>query len=140
MWLRMLQRRDPQGPHDRVPILVVEDDAAFRYCLARSLASNFAEPIEADGTIAALNLLDADPRIERAVIDVRMPAQQPNGLAFALMARHRRRAMRCVLLSAHPEYQGVADFEAFGGVLSKSTDLPVLTVAIFKRLELGTPS
>ena len=137
----MSQRPDDreEDSADRDPILLVDDDDAYRYAVARILRGWALHVIEAENVMLALDLLDQHTTLRLAVVDVRMPGGQPNGLTFALMARHRRENMRTVLISAVPSYFSMEEFEPFGGVVQKTGDLPAFAAEVCARLEVAVP-
>ena len=122
------------------PVLVVDDDAAYRYLVAKHLAQNGVPAIEARDTMEALDILDAHAEINRAVIDLMMPHGLATGISFARMARQRRPDFRCVLMSGFSELIGEPDFADFGGVLPKTSDLTGFVREILVRLEGRGPA
>jgi DNA-binding NarL/FixJ family response regulator len=89
-----------------VRIVFAEDQALLRVGLSRILADRGYDVIEVDNGPALVAAL-ADPDVEAAVVDVRLPPTHTNeGLAAAIGARTRRPGFPVLVLSAmvEPEY------------------------------------
>ena len=118
-------------------VLLVEDDDAYRYVLSRELQdSTGMEVIAFKLALDALNHIEGDPSIKKAVVDLRMPENTLTGLGFARMMRYRCREARVVLLTGHSDYLGLDEAEPFGGVLFKESDVRNVVGKIHQRLEL----
>jgi ActR/RegA family two-component response regulator len=128
-------------PGDAKPLrklLLVEDDAAYRYLLANALRRADLTVLDAADTLQALTLFEADPDIRHMVVDLRILGVVPNGLSFARMARFRRRGTKVALISGVPELLSVVDDAEFGEVLAKSDDVAGLAGALHRVLGLDT--
>jgi ActR/RegA family two-component response regulator len=117
-------------------VILVEDDDAYRYVLARELKAPGVEVLDVRLALDALDHLDRDPDIKLAVVDLRMPANTLTGLAFARMMRYRDRDARVVLMTAHPDYLVLPEAEPFGAVLLKTADTSTMAAGIHERLGL----
>jgi ActR/RegA family two-component response regulator len=122
-------------------VILVEDDDAYRYVLARELrACGKLDVIDVRLAMEALDHLDRDPTIRKAVVDLHMPPHTLTGLALARMMRHRNREARVVLMTAHPDYLAIDEAKLFGGVLFKKSDVAALVANIHDRLGHGAAS
>lgn len=117
-------------------MILVEDDDAYRYVLARELQAPGVEILDVRLALDALDHLDRDPHIKLAVVDLRMPSNTLTGLAFARMMRHRDRDARVVLITAHPDYLEIPEAAPFGDILFKTADTTALATGIHARLGL----
>lgn len=128
------------GTDAKKRVILVEDDNAYRYVLAREIeAAGKLEVIGYQLAIDALDHLDRDPTIRKAIVDLHMPAGTLTGLALARMMRHRDREARVVLITAHPDYLEMEEAQPFGGVLFKTHDTRALTGVIQERLDHEAP-
>jgi ActR/RegA family two-component response regulator len=122
-------------------VILVEDDDAYRYVLAREMrVYGKLEVIDVRLAMEALDYLDRDPTIRKAVIDLHMPTRTLTGLALARMMRHRNQEARVVLMTGHPDYLAIDEAKQFGGVLFKRTDMAALVADIHDRLGHGAAS
>jgi ActR/RegA family two-component response regulator len=122
-------------------VILVEDDDAYRYVLTRELhAHGKLEVIDVQFALDALDHLDRDPTIRKAVIDLHMPGRTLSGLALARMMLHRNREARVVLITGRPDYLEIEEAKLFGGVLFKTPDAAALAAEIHERLGHGASS
>jgi CheY-like chemotaxis protein len=82
-------------------ILLVEDDEALGYSLARQLETRGYKVTAVSSTMAALTILDSDCEIDLVLTDLVMPQGQPSGLALGRMARMKRRGVKLVFISGY---------------------------------------
>jgi ActR/RegA family two-component response regulator len=126
-------------PEVRNQVLLIEDDDAYRYVLARELrARGNVEVIEVRLATDAVGHLDRDPTIGKAVVDIHMPMNTLTGLAFARMMQHRNREARIVLMTGDPDCLDIEEAKRFGAVLFKEADAGALISGIHLRLGLAT--
>ena len=127
--------------------MLVDDDPLFRRALARALASQGCEVVEADGSVVARAQLERDVAIDCAVIDLKLEGD--SGLALLAALRVQRPQLRCVLMTGYctaaiavdairlgavdclPKSVSVADLlEAFDGQRrAHPAEVPVPTLA-----------
>jgi CheY-like chemotaxis protein len=119
-------------------VILVEDDDAYRYVLARELRNCGLEVREFRMALEALEYLDGNPGIRLAVVDLRMPPNTLTGFALARMMRHRDRDACVVLMTALREYLDIPEAEPFGEILFKIPDAVAMAELIAARL--GFPS
>ncbi|WP_048861752.1 DNA-binding transcriptional response regulator [Acidisphaera rubrifaciens] len=91
-------------------VLLAHDDGDFRDRAAAVLASAGFAVTAVSGSMAALELIEAEPAGAFDVLVTRMQfgVRSPNGLSLALMARQRDPHLRVVFTST-PENAGFAD-------------------------------
>jgi CheY-like chemotaxis protein len=82
-------------------ILLVEDDEALAYSLARQCETAGFTVRAVTSSMAALTVLDSDCEIDLVLTDLVMPTGEPNGLALGRMARMRRRGVKLVFISGY---------------------------------------
>jgi DNA-binding NtrC family response regulator len=118
-------------------ILVVEDDDAYRYVLTRELRASGLDVFDFRLASQALDHLDRDPAIRKALIDCQPPANEITGLRFAHLMRRRNSRARIVLMTGHPDYLEMDEARQFGGVLLKMADASVMAATVRERLGFG---
>jgi DNA-binding NarL/FixJ family response regulator len=127
-----------------VRIVFAEDQALLRKGLTLVLTDLGYEVVEVDNGPALVAAL-ADPDVDGAVVDVRLPpSQTTEGLAAAIEAREARPGLPVLVLSAmvEPEYARklLADGSGSVGYLLKDrvTDLDQFVAAIHQVVAGGT--
>jgi CheY-like chemotaxis protein len=95
-------------------ILLVEDDEAYRYSLAKVLSHAGFETVIAENYMEALAAFENGAKINLLLADVVMPAGV-NGFALARMARMRHPDLKILYLTAFD----VPTSEALGKILKK---------------------
>jgi hypothetical protein len=111
---------------DSVRILLVDDDEAFRYTLAKALRDNKFEVVEAGDFRDTLPALESGVPFDFFVTDLVVP--EVHGFALARMARMKRPNIRCIYITAHD----VPTAEAIGPLLKKPFNPDVLIAEIEK--------
>ena len=121
-------------------VLLVEDDDAFRYALARRLTEAGLRVVEAKDSMAALREIDRGLAFGCLITDVQMPAGAPHGLALANMLRARRPNLVVLFVTAYPEL-ATATQEAWeaDAVFLKPVDLEALTATVKEKLAAVYP-
>ncbi len=119
-------------------LLLVDDDMTYRTLLEDALRRAGFEVIAVGSTMQALSVFEDDPDIRHVVVDLRMPLNNPNGLSFARMAKHKRTGTEVVLFSGtpallSPELLTTVETQQFGDVLGKDDGIPVLVAKIRQR-------
>jgi CheY-like chemotaxis protein len=115
-------------------ILLVEDDPDVSKVLQQHLTDIGHSVVATRGTADALTALGAQPAIDLMLVDLVMPDDQPDGLAFAEEARAHSPDTPVIFLTAY--YGFVARAGSLPGVVVyKPVDLDVLTREI--RAALG---
>ncbi|MBV8170232.1 MAG: response regulator [Alphaproteobacteria bacterium] len=84
-------------------ILLVEDDPAFAYTLARFLRAEGHEVVSYNGPIEALQELESDRRIDLLVTDVRLAEGMPHGFSLGRMAKLRRVNLPILFITGFPD-------------------------------------
>jgi CheY-like chemotaxis protein len=82
-------------------ILLVEDDEALGYSLARQLETRGYKVTVVLSSMTALNVLDSDTAIDLLVADLVMPTGQPSGLALGRRAKMKRPRIQLVFISRY---------------------------------------
>jgi CheY-like chemotaxis protein len=118
-------------------ILLVEDDATFRYATAQHLTAFGYDVIVAADSMAALDELSSDVAIDLLLTDIVMPKGKPHGLALARMARMRRQSLPVVLMTGYDDVVS-EEGDTLGPVLRKPIDLSALSDAITAQLAART--
>jgi CheY-like chemotaxis protein len=114
-------------------ILVVEDDSTFGQALCQLLSSGGYCAALATNFRTALEVLEADQRLDLLLVDIVMP-DSVNGLALSRMARMRRRDLKVIYLTGYsiPGVEG----EALGPILRKPVDNRELLEVIDRELSV----
>jgi len=114
-------------------VLIVDDEAAVRRLVARSLVSVGFSVKEADNGLSALRLLEAADAVHLVISDIHMPAM--DGLALARELRLLRPFLPILFITGR-EPPGIT-----GEVLHKPFGPEALLVAVSKVLgRAGDPS
>jgi DNA-binding NtrC family response regulator len=94
-------------------VVVVHDEPKFSKQTVDALRLVGYEVAAFTDPMAALDALENAQRVEVLITRVRFPPGKPNGIALALMARHKRPGIK-VLFTARPEFaqhaEGVGEF------------------------------
>lgn len=107
-------------------ILLVEDDPDVSKVIQQHLTETGHSVVAAGGTTDALTALGVQPAIDLMLVDLVMPEDQPDGLAFAKEAKAHSPDMPVIFLTAY--YGFVARAGSLpGAVIYKPVDLDVLT-------------
>lgn len=126
------------GPGERSDsrILIVDDDAAFRYLLERDLNRRGYAVETVAGSLEALDLLDQGRAYDLIVIDLRLSPGEPHGFAFGRMASLKSPdAPRLYVTAA--DLGDVRMDEANAPVVQKSGSLEQITGRIRDLLQSG---
>ncbi len=110
-------------------ILVVEDDDATRYAIARTLDAAGFEVAQAHDFQDALPILEGEGKVDLLVVDLVMPGV--NGFALARMGRMRRHDLKVVYVTG---YDNVPVHEAIGPILRKPVAPETLVSTVRKEL------
>jgi DNA-binding NtrC family response regulator len=110
---------------DIVRILLVDDDEAFRYTLAKALRDNKFDVVEAGDFRDTLPALENGVPFDFFVTDLVVP--EVHGFALARMARMKHPNIRCIYITAHD----VPTAEAIGPLLKK----PFTPAALIAEIE-----
>lgn len=107
-------------------ILLVEDDPGVSEVIQQHLTEIGHSVVATRGTTDALTALGAQPTIDLMLVDLVMPEDQPDGLAFAVEVKAHSPDTPVIFLTAY--YGFVARAGSLpGAVLYKPVDLDVLT-------------
>jgi CheY-like chemotaxis protein len=111
-------------------ILVVEDDDASRYAVARALEAAGDEVVQARSYQEALPILeDGSGQLDLLLIDLVLPGV--NGFALARMGRMRRHDLKVIYMTG---YDDVPVHEASGPILRKPVTPDALITAVHGAL------
>jgi CheY-like chemotaxis protein len=118
-------------------ILLVEDDEASSYAVARVLKAAGYHVVLAPDYREALAALDSRMRIDLMLTDVRLTAGTPHGFALGRMARMRRPDLRVLYLTGITELPESEVATAFGRILRKPIEPAHLLLEISRALGAG---
>ena len=110
-------------------ILVVEDDDATRYAIARTLEAAGYEVSQAHDYRDALPIVEGHDPLDLLVVDLVMPGV--NGFALARMAHLRRHDLKVVYVTG---YDDIPVDEAMGPILHKPVTPDTLVETIRREL------
>jgi CheY-like chemotaxis protein len=113
-------------------ILLVDDDDAVRRAIEDHLASSGYDVLIALDTVVALDQLTSHPQVDLCLIDLVMPSDVPDGLAFGQSVREERPDMPVILMTGYFS-AGARVTDPVSSVIYKPVDLDKL-VAEIKRL------
>ena len=114
-------------------LLLVEDDEALGYTLSRQLQAAGYDVMLANSSMSALNVLDSDRQIDFVIADTIMPKGQPNGLAFARIARMKRLGIKVAFITGYTNL-ALNDNTLCARVFYKPVDLEDLVAEIDTQL------
>lgn len=117
-------------------ILVVDDEEDVLNFLTEALRGAGHDVIAASGGNQALDYLDAAPRVELMLTDVRMP--DLNGFHLAHLAKIRRPALKILYISGYHDTVGrrLDSGELYGKLLKK----PIMTDELKREVETALGS
>lgn len=113
-------------------ILLVDDDEATRYAMARWLKGRGYEVTIARDCLEALGHADAGARFDLLVIDIVMPSGGLHGIAFGRMMRARVPGIPTIYITGHPDLPEVGELSH--PVFKKPVDMDALLTAIEAEL------
>jgi CheY-like chemotaxis protein len=115
-------------------ILLVEDDPAVSHVIEEHLTEAGFSVIAAPDTDSALNVLKRKQQFDLMLVDLVMPSDEPDGLAFANRARVKAPEVPVIFITGYYGFVARAG-ELPGKVLYKPIDLDILTHEI--NVQLG---
>jgi CheY-like chemotaxis protein len=115
-------------------ILLVEDDEAGSYAVARVLEAAGYQVVVAPDYRQALEALDSKRRIDLMLTDVRLTAGTPHGFALGRMARMRRPDIRVLYLTGVSDLPESETATALGRILQKPIEPAALLREISRAL------
>jgi DNA-binding NtrC family response regulator len=116
----------PDAASDSIRILLVDDDEALRYALAKAFRESKFEVVEAGSFRDTLPALESGVLFDFFVTDLVVP--EVHGFALARMARMKLPNIQCIYITAHD----VPTAEAIGPIFKKPFDAAVIIEAIKK--------
>ncbi|MEI6738693.1 MAG: two-component regulator propeller domain-containing protein [Gemmatimonadaceae bacterium] len=128
----------PSAVQGKECLLVVEDEAAIRRILVRTLTRLGYQVLDAEDGMAALTLLqDPAVHVDLIVTDVQMPRM--SGLELARAARNAARPVPIVFMSGYAglEEQALQELQALGPIVPKPFTQDAILQVI--RAQLDTP-
>jgi CheY-like chemotaxis protein len=112
-------------------IVLMEDDAAYRYAAARVLEAAGYQVIAAEDYREVLRVIEDGAALDLLLLDIFMPPGRPHGFAVAKMALTRRPRLKILFFTAfYGDLPGDEIAAAPGPVLRKSGDTAPLLAAI----------
>jgi CheY-like chemotaxis protein len=114
-------------------ILLVEDDPAFAYALARSLRAEGHEVVACGESIKALEELESQRPVDILVTDLRLPEGVPHGFSLGRMAKLRRPHLPIIFMTGYPDI-AANDKTPPGPVLYKPIEPQALGAAVADEL------
>jgi len=127
-------------------ILLAEDDEAYRLRLARALSQRGHEVLQAAHADQAIQFI-ADPALEAAILDLKMPGQ--NGIELLRAMMQERPALRILIHTGYGSIASAMEAVRLGACdyLIKPTDVDALLAALMRQpaenpapTEVPTPS
>jgi CheY-like chemotaxis protein len=118
----------------RPAILLVEDDEASSYAVARILTVGGYDVLSAPDYREALNVLDSPRPLDLLLTDVKLTAGTPHGFALGRMARMRRPKLRILYLTGMADLPESETETALGPILQKPIEPSVLLHEISRAL------
>lgn len=110
-------------------ILLAEDEVMIRIATADILRDEGFKVVEAGNGAEAWRLVEASPRIDLVITDIRMPGE-PDGLELAAMVKASRPALPVMILTSY--YADETD-RRFDEILMKPV-LPARLIKVVKEL------
>lgn len=115
-------------------ILLVEDDEATNYAVARTLVAAGFDVLTAPDYLEALKVLDSPSQVDLLLTDVRLTAGTPHGFALGRMARMRRPEIKLLYITGMSELPESEVAAALGRILHKPVDPATLLREISSAL------
>jgi two-component system, OmpR family, response regulator len=114
-------------------VLAVDDDEGVRQVIEDHLASSGYDVLTASDTVVALHQLASHPEIDLCLVDLVMPSDVPDGVAFARLARNQIPSMPLILMTG---YYSAAERvgELAGNLVYKPVGLDTLEAEIRRLL------
>jgi CheY-like chemotaxis protein len=119
-------------------VVVVEDDAAFCYAVAKTLEQAGYEVETHEGSTEAWPFVGATAQLDLLLTDLLFPKGQPSGVALARSALYHHPGLPIIYMTAFTQAAEQATAED-GVVLTKPIDLGDLVQKIRELLEPGSP-
>jgi CheY-like chemotaxis protein len=119
--------------HERPVVLLIDDDEAFRYAIARQLEATGIVVLPAADYRDALPILDGTQTVDLMLTDIVLPGG-PHGFALAQMAILRRRGLPVMYITGHAELMRNQPYSVLGKVICKPVEADVLAAEIRSAL------
>jgi CheY-like chemotaxis protein len=119
----------------RKSVLLIEDDEAYRYSLAKQLEAAGFDVVEMPDSLHALTWLDTKPKLDLLIADVRLPQDTPHGFSFARMARLKQPKLPVLFITAYDAPREEKDFGA--KILSKQLGLDMIVLEAQQALGMA---
>jgi len=110
----------------RKSVLLIEDDEAYRYSLAKQLEAAGFDVVDMADSLCALTWLDTKPKLDLLIADIRLPQDTPHGFSFARMARLKQPRLSVLFITAYDVPREEKDFD--GKILSKQLGLDMIVL------------
>jgi CheY-like chemotaxis protein len=122
------------GKHMSKRILVIEDDEATRYSMARLLADNGFEVEQAADYREALRIVEDSHALDLMITDLVLPGV--NGFALARMARMQHPDLKVIHVTG---YDDIPTHEAVGPIIRKPVEPEALLRVVQDTLHAASP-
>lgn len=109
-------------------ILLVDDDEATRYSMARWLSGRGYEVVIAQDCLEALGQVDAGVNVDLFLIDIVMPSGGLHGIAFGRMMRTRVPGIPTIYITGYPDLPELSEISH--PLFQKPVDMDALLRAI----------
>jgi DNA-binding NtrC family response regulator len=114
-------------------ILLVDDDDGIRRMIEYHLASSGYDVVSAPDTVVAFDQLRWHPEIDLCLVDLVIPSDVPDGVAFAWSIRHRKQGMPLILMTGYYSASERVG-ELIGSLICKPVALDTLVAEIQRLL------
>jgi CheY-like chemotaxis protein len=110
----------------RKAVLLIEDDEAYRYSLAKQLQGAGFDVVDMPDSLCALTWLDTEPTLDLLIADIRLPKDTPHGYALARMARLKQPKLPVLFITAYDAPREEKNFDA--KIISKQLGLDMIVL------------
>jgi CheY-like chemotaxis protein len=110
----------------RKSVLLIEDDEAYRYSLAKQLQAVGFDVVDMPDSLGALTWLDTDAPLDLLIADIRLPKDTPHGYALARMARLKQPKLPVLFITAYDAPREEKNFDA--KIVSKQLGLDMIVL------------
>lgn len=109
-------------------VLIVDDDVCYAYAVLRTLKHLGREALVCDDWTVLLDRVERDPDVASVILDLRLPAGTPNGVALGHLVKARRLDVRLVFVTAHGDLLAAVP-DLLGSKFDKSAAITEIVAA-----------